>query len=181
MSFTAIYRCRNYLTRRNVSVTNNTHCVGGTTGSGIDGYQMSVFRTRERGHKYQYADVNGLTVPNDGTCEKINQERGYIQPYTRNTIEFVGSPAYRRRAGMFCRPAGFVSLAERRELDWKTYRICYVDGIKIVIDKSRRIINHCWLSGDPMVAKLGLIERSSNRYFPDHYLPENVPTIAPRS
>lgn len=82
--------------------TNGQWCVSTTSGTNIDGYEISVFIPR-RSFPYlaQRGDLNGLTVKTKEEADRLLLERGYLRPYNRNLGEFKMSRAARKR-GMKC-------------------------------------------------------------------------------
>lgn len=91
----------------NSLVTRSPWDCGGSSGYGIDGYEMQPFRIIEGSNfkdgkfRIMYGQLYGLRIPMDGNHHKISDDLfllyGYGKRYSRNSCKFVMSRAARKR------------------------------------------------------------------------------------
>ena len=86
---------------RNAKVTNTHFGVGGSSGCGIDGYQLNIYRHHNINGRFvsQRGDGDGLVFKSQSDMDKYTLEHGYSKRYSRNSCGFVSSRAYRKRTG----------------------------------------------------------------------------------
>lgn len=105
------------MNKRNKTVTNGPWGVSATSGSGINGEQLNVYRYLD-GKIFKDGKLRFLHGQLDGmNFERYSEERielcltyGYLKRYGRNTCKFVMSRAARKRGikttdGMYLRDA----------------------------------------------------------------------------
>lgn len=97
--------------RNNVLVTNEKWNVGSTHKGGEDFFTASLFKVHnvpERkiipfGSIYANSEYNGMKFPNTdkgkADYDTFCLSRGYLKPFTRNTMKFVSSRAFRKHTG----------------------------------------------------------------------------------
>lgn len=62
------------------TVTNEGWNVSTTTGSGIDGAILSVFKIKRNG-RFQYGDANGKQFPSSDAAFQYALDKGYLQQF----------------------------------------------------------------------------------------------------
>ena len=136
MSFTAIFRCRNFRQLRNTSVTDGNWGVSGQTGGGVPGYFTHVYKFRDNlSPLMQRGDLYGRHFPDGDTANASLREHGYLHAYHRNCIEFQSSRAFRKHTGKAssgARPCyGYKHDVNRWQKD---FRICYVHRVRCLCE-----------------------------------------------
>jgi len=183
----AIRNSRNAQRKINTTCTSSapgSWGVSGTTGTGIKGYVLNVYRfPRERGLKMgtmARAEIDGKLFADDEAATAAALDAGFLHFYCRNLCDFTSNRTYRRRTGRLAHNETYYVFRHRRQ-EWSTYRIHWHQGRKMLFDARRRWINCPLLPPEaaPIVAALQLTT-VIDRYFPDYYAsPELFATMRP--
>lgn len=85
------------------TVTRGPWGAGSTSGTGIDGHIVNVYRCID-GNKFKdgkfrimNGQLDGLTLQTREEVNALQLLYGYIQPYSRNSVHFVMTRAARKR------------------------------------------------------------------------------------